>query len=81
MVEKQTDTSKWFAGGSPYCRQSGFTLLSGHWTDEFQDLVLFDKYGNRRQTHKDMVRGFQDDTRCGIWTEALKRQYLKGHIR
>ena len=81
MVEKQTDTSKWFAGGSPYCRQSGLTLLSGHWTDEHQDLVLFDKHGNRRQTHKDMVRGFQDDTRCEIWTEALKRQYLKGHIR
>ena len=26
-----------------------------------EDLVLFDNDGNRRQTHKDMVRPFKDD--------------------
>lgn len=27
----------------------------------FQGLVLLDKDGNRRKTHKDIVRGFKDD--------------------
>ena len=36
-------------------------VLSGHWTNELEDLVLLDRNGKRRQTHKDMVRGFKDD--------------------
>ena len=60
VVEKKT--SKWFAG-EWVSLLSGIRLymVSGHWTDEFQDLVLLDKDGKRRQTHKDMVRGFKDD--------------------
>ena len=55
-------TSKWFAGEC-VSLLSGVRLyvLSGHWTDEFQYLVLLDKDGNRRQTYKDMVCGFKAD--------------------
>ena len=67
LRSRQTHLTGPLANGSPYCLQSGFTLLSGHWTDKFQDLVLFDKDGNRRQTHKDIVRGFKDDICCAIW--------------
>ena len=60
VVEQKT--AKWFAG-EWVSLLSGIRLyaLSGHWTNEFQDLVLLDKDGNRRQTHKDIVRVFKDD--------------------
>ena len=60
VVEEKT--SKRFAG-EWVSLLSAFKLyvLSGHWNDDFQDLVLFNKDGERRQTHKDMVRVFKDD--------------------
>ena len=60
VVDKKA--SRWFEG-EWVSILSGIRLylLCGHWTDELEDLILFDNDGNRRQTHKDIVRPFKDD--------------------
>ncbi len=54
--------SKWFSG-EWVSLVSAFRIyvLSGHWNDDFQDLVLFNKDGERRQTYNNIVRVFKDD--------------------
>ena len=48
-------------------------MLSGHWIDKFQDLVLLDKDGNRRPTYKDMVKADNGATMCcATWSSPLK---------
>ena len=60
VVSKKT--SQWFAGEwISILLGVRLYMLSGHWTDKLEDLVLFDNNGNRRQTHEDIVDPFKDD--------------------
>ena len=76
VVDKKT--SQWFAGEwISLLLGVRLYMLSGHWTDKLEDLILFDDNGNRRQTHKDMIRPFKDDNgemMCSLCDLAFSSQ-------